>query len=143
MPLGTLVHNIEISPGKGGQIARSAGSVAQIIAKQGKFATLRLPSGEIRFISQMCRATIGQVGHIEAKNRILGKAGRKRWLGNRPHVRGVVMNAADHPHGGGEGRAPIGRKKPLTPWGRPTLGSHTRRKHKYSDVLILRRHKRK
>ena len=141
MPLGTTVHNIELTPGRGGQLARAAGAMAQIVAKEGNLATLRLPSGEVRLISQKCLATVGQVGHIEAKNRTFGKAGAKRWLGRRPHVRGIVMNAADHPHGGGEGRAPIGRKRPLTPWGRPTLGTNSRKKHKYSDMLILRRRK--
>lgn len=143
MPLGTNVHNVEITPGQGGKIARSAGSVAQIVAKKGNLAALRLPSGEVRFILQKCRATIGQVSHMEAQNRTLGKAGCKRWLGRRPHTRGVVMNAADHPHGGGEGRAPIGRHTPLTPWGVPTLGKHTRKKHKYSDKMIMRRRKSK
>jgi large subunit ribosomal protein L2 len=141
IPLGTTVHNLELTPGKGGQIARAAGTLAQIIAKEGKQATLRLPSGEIRLISQMCFATIGQIAHIEAKNITFGKAGVKRWLGRRPHVRGIVMNAADHPHGGGEGKAPIGHKRPLSPWGRPALGMNSRKKHKYSDLFILRRSK--
>lgn len=141
IPLGTSVHNIEFQPGQGGQIARAAGTVAQVIAKAGNFATLRLPSGEIRLVPQKCLATIGQVGNIDANNRKLGKAGAKRWLGKKPHVRGVVMNAADHPHGGGEGRAPIGRKRPLTPWGRPTLGRKSRSHKKYSETLILRRSK--
>jgi large subunit ribosomal protein L2 len=139
MPLGTTVHNIEINPGKGGQFARAAGATAQIIAKEGKLATLRLPSGEIRLILQNCIATVGQVGHIQSKNQNLGKAGSKRWLGRRPQVRGVVMNAVDHPHGGGEGKAPIGRKRPLTPWGRPTLGGKNRKRYKYSDSMIVRR----
>jgi len=141
IPLGTSVHNIEFQPGQGGQIARAAGTVAQVIAKAGNFATLRLPSGEVRLVPQKCFATIGQIGNIDANNRKLGKAGAKRWLGKKPKVRGVVMNAADHPHGGGEGRAPIGRKRPLTPWGRPTLGRRTRSHKKYSETLILRRRK--
>jgi large subunit ribosomal protein L2 len=141
IPLGTSVHNIEFKPGQGGQIARAAGTVAQVIAKAGNFATLRLPSGEVRLVPQKSLATIGQVGNIFANNRSLGKAGAKRWLGKKPHVRGVVMNAADHPHGGGEGRAPIGRKRPLTPWGRPTLGTRSRSHKKYSEDLILRRRK--
>jgi large subunit ribosomal protein L2 len=143
MPLGTTVHNIELTPGKGGQLARAAGAMAQIVAKEGSLATLRLPSGEVRLVAQKCIATVGQVGHIEAKNKTFGKAGAKRWLGRRPHVRGIVMNAADHPHGGGEGKAPIGRKRPLTPWGRPTLGTNSRKRHKYSDMLIIRRSKSK
>nr|YP_009033731.1 ribosomal protein L2 [Roya anglica]YP_009256893.1 ribosomal protein L2 [Roya obtusa]AHZ11114.1 ribosomal protein L2 [Roya anglica]ANI25966.1 ribosomal protein L2 [Roya obtusa] len=141
IPLGTMIHNVEFQPGKGGQIARAAGTVAQIVAKEGQLATLRMPSGEVRLVSQKCLATIGQVGNVDANNQSLGKAGSKRWLGRRPHVRGVVMNAADHPHGGGEGRAPIGRKRPLTPWGRPTLGKRSRPRHKYSEALILRRRK--
>lgn len=141
MPLGTPIHNIELQPGKGGQIARAAGTVAQIIAKEGRLATIRMPSGEVRFILQDCLATVGQVGNIDANNRSLGKAGAKRWIGKRPAVRGVVMNAADHPHGGGEGKAPIGRKRPLTPWGFPTLGRKSRKMHKYSDVFIIRRRK--
>jgi large subunit ribosomal protein L2 len=141
MPLGTIIHNVELQPGKGGQIARAAGTVAQIVAKEGLLATLRMPSGEFRLVSQKCLATVGQVGNVDANNESLGKAGSKRWLGKRPKVRGVVMNAADHPHGGGEGRAPIGRKRPLTPWGRPTLGRRSRPRHKYSEALILRRRK--
>nr|YP_009258602.1 ribosomal protein L2 [Cosmarium botrytis]YP_010386127.1 ribosomal protein L2 [Cosmarium ochthodes]ANI25611.1 ribosomal protein L2 [Cosmarium botrytis]UPO65253.1 ribosomal protein L2 [Cosmarium ochthodes] len=141
MPLGTIIHNVELQPGKGGQIARAAGTVAQIVAKEGSLATLRMPSGEFRLVSQKCLATVGQVGNVDANNESLGKAGSKRWLGRRPKVRGVVMNAADHPHGGGEGRAPIGRKRPLTPWGRPTLGRRSRTRHKYSEALILRRRK--
>lgn len=141
MPLGTIIHNVELQPGKGGQIARAAGTVAQIVAKEGSLATLRMPSGEFRLVSQKCLATVGQVGNVDANNESLGKAGSKRWLGRRPKVRGVVMNAADHPHGGGEGRAPIGRKRPLTPWGRPTLGRRSRPRHKYSEALILRRRK--
>lgn len=141
IPLGTMIHNVELQPGKGGQVARSAGTVAQIVAKEGKLATLRMPSGEVRLVSQNCLATIGQIGNVDANNQRLGKAGSKRWLGRRPKVRGVVMNAADHPHGGGEGKAPIGRKRPLTAWGRPTLGRKTRPRHKYSEKLILRRRK--
>ena len=141
MPLGTIIHNVELQPGKGGQIARAAGTLAQIVAKEGLLATLRMPSGEFRLVSQKCLATVGQVGNVDANNESLGKAGSKRWLGRRPKVRGVVMNAADHPHGGGEGRAPIGRKRPLTPWGRPTLGRRSRPRHKYSEALILRRRK--
>jgi large subunit ribosomal protein L2 len=141
MPLGTIIHNVELQPGKGGQIARAAGTAAQIVAKEGLLATLRMPSGEFRLVSQECLATVGQVGNVDANNESLGKAGSKRWLGRRPKVRGVVMNAADHPHGGGEGRAPIGRKRPLTPWGRPTLGRKSRMRHKYSETFILRRRK--
>lgn len=139
MPLGTSIHNLELQPKKGGQIARAAGTIAQIVAKEGRLATVRLPSGEVRLVSQQCVATVGQIGHVDANNRSMGKAGSKRWLGRRPKVRGVVMNAADHPHGGGEGRAPIGRKRPLTPSGRPTLGRKSRRCHKYSETMILRR----
>jgi large subunit ribosomal protein L2 len=141
MPLGTTIHNIELQPGKGAQVARAAGAVAKIIAKENDLATLRLPSGEVRLVAQQCLATIGQVGNVDANNRSIGKAGAKRWLGKRPKVRGVVMNAADHPHGGGEGKAPIGRKRPLTPWGRPTLGRKSRVQHKYSAALIIRRRK--
>nr|YP_004021213.1 ribosomal protein L2 [Isoetes flaccida]YP_009498659.1 ribosomal protein L2 [Isoetes melanospora]YP_009498827.1 ribosomal protein L2 [Isoetes valida]YP_009499271.1 ribosomal protein L2 [Isoetes engelmannii]YP_009528697.1 ribosomal protein L2 [Isoetes mattaponica]YP_009536073.1 ribosomal protein L2 [Isoetes graniticola]YP_009555570.1 ribosomal protein L2 [Isoetes piedmontana]YP_010588229.1 ribosomal protein L2 [Isoetes lechleri]YP_010588300.1 ribosomal protein L2 [Isoetes smithii]YP_01058 len=139
MPLGTAVHNVEIAPGKGGQLARAAGAVAKLIAKEGQLATSRLPSGEVRLVSQNCLATIGQVGNVDANNRTLGKAGSKRWLGRRPEVRGIVMNPVDHPHGGGEGRAPIGREKPLTPWGRAALGKRSRKNNKYSDPSILHR----
>nr|YP_009515150.1 ribosomal protein L2 [Isoetes cangae]YP_009515233.1 ribosomal protein L2 [Isoetes serracarajensis]AVH79977.1 ribosomal protein L2 [Isoetes cangae]AVH80060.1 ribosomal protein L2 [Isoetes cangae]AVH80143.1 ribosomal protein L2 [Isoetes serracarajensis] len=139
MPLGTAVHNVEIAPGKGGQLARAAGAVAKLIAKEGRLATSRLPSGEVRLVSQNCLATIGQVGNVDANNRTLGKAGSKRWLGRRPEVRGIVMNPVDHPHGGGEGRAPIGREKPLTPWGRTALGKRSRKNNKYSDPSILHR----
>ncbi|KAL6557707.1 60S ribosomal protein L2A [Orobanche minor] len=138
MPLGTAIHNIEITLGKGGQLVRAAGAVAKLIAKEGKWATLKLPSGEVRLISKNCSATIGQVGNVKAKHKSLGRAGSKRWLGKRPVVRGVVMNPVDHPHGGGEGRAPIGRKKPITPWGYPALG-RSRKRNKYSDNLIVRR----
>lgn len=141
MPLGTAIHNIEITPGKGGQLVRTAGTVAKLIAKEGKLATVRLPSGEVRLISQNSLATIGQIGNADNSNKSLGKAGSKRWLGKRPRVRGVVMNPIDHPHGGGEGRAPIGRKKPLTPWGHTALGTRTRKIKKYSNPLILRRRK--
>lgn len=141
MPLGIQVHNIELYPGSGGQLARAAGTVAQLVAKQGKFVTLRLPSGEIRLVSKNCWASIGQVGNIDFVNLTLGKAGRTRWLGKRPTVRGVVMNPVDHPHGGGEGRAPIGRSHPVTPWGRPALGQRTRKSKKYSNSLILRKRK--
>nr|YP_010304451.1 ribosomal protein L2 [Monoon laui]YP_010304470.1 ribosomal protein L2 [Monoon laui]ULM62369.1 ribosomal protein L2 [Monoon laui]ULM62388.1 ribosomal protein L2 [Monoon laui] len=141
MPLGTAIHNIEITLGKGGQLARAAGAVAKLIAKEGKSATLRLPSGEVRLISKNCSATVGQVGNVGASQKSLGRAGSKCWLGKRPVVRGVVMNPVDHPHGGGEGRAPIGRKKPTTPWGYPALGRRSRKRNKYSDSLILRRRK--
>ena len=141
IPLGTQVHNIEITPGRGGQLARSAGASAQIIARQKDYVTIRLPSNEIRLISKNCWATIGQIANINHNNRVFNKAGRKRWLDRRPSVRGVAMNAADHPHGGGEGRTPIGRPHPVTPWGKATLGHRTRKKTKYSDTLILRRRK--
>nr|YP_009715513.1 ribosomal protein L2 [Erythrostemon gilliesii]YP_009715530.1 ribosomal protein L2 [Erythrostemon gilliesii]QGL08625.1 ribosomal protein L2 [Erythrostemon gilliesii]QGL08643.1 ribosomal protein L2 [Erythrostemon gilliesii] len=139
MPLGTAIHNIEITLGKGGQLARAAGAVAKLIAKEGKSATLKLPSGEVRLISKNCSATVGQVGNVGVNQKSLGRAGSKCWLGKRPVVRGVVMNPVDHPHGGGEGRAPIGRKKPATPWGYPALGRRSRKKNKYSENLILRR----
>lgn len=141
IPLGSPVHNVELQPGGGGQLARAAGAVAQIVAKEGKFVTLRLPSGEVRLVAKDCWATIGQVGNVEVSNLTLGKAGRSRWLGKRPKVRGVVMNPVDHPHGGGEGRAPIGRSRPVTPWGRPALGQRTRKSKKYSTQFILRRRK--
>nr|YP_010286836.1 ribosomal protein L2 [Hydrocharis dubia]UKT60892.1 ribosomal protein L2 [Hydrocharis dubia] len=142
MPLGTAIHNIEITVGKGGQLARAGGAVAKLIAKEGKSATLRLPSGEVRFISsQNCLATVGQVGNVGAKLKSLGRAGSKCWLGKRPVVRGAVMNPVDHPHGGGEGKARIGKKKPVTPWGHPTLGKRSRKRKKYSDSFILRRRK--
>nr|YP_002456499.1 ribosomal protein L2 [Trifolium subterraneum]ACF20580.1 ribosomal protein L2 [Trifolium subterraneum] len=139
MPLGTAIHNIELTLGKGGQLARAAGAVAKLIAKEGKSATLKLPSGEVRLISKNCSATVGQVGNVGANQKSLGRAGAKRWLGKRPVVRGSAMNPVDHPHGGGEGKAPIGRKKPSTPWGYPALGRKTRKRNKYSDNLILRR----
>lgn len=141
IPLGTSVHNVELLPGKGGQIIRAAGTSAQIVAKEGNFVTLKLPSSEVRMVYKQCYATIGEVSNSEFKNLTLGKAGRKRWLGIRPTVRGVVMNPCDHPHGGGEGRSPIGRARPVTPWGRPALGIKTRRKNKYSDFCIIRKRK--
>ena len=141
IPVGTTVHNIELVPGKGGQMARAAGTSAQLMAKEGGMATLRLPSGEMRMVSVECRATIGQVGNVEHENITIGKAGRSRWLNRRPHVRGVVMNPKDHPHGGGEGKAPIGRKTPVTPWGMPTLGYKTRKKNKASDKYMVKRRK--
>ena len=139
IPLGTLVHNIEMKPGKGGQMVRSAGNSAQLMAKEGKYVTLRLPSGEMRLIPMNCKATIGRVGNDDHFNISIGKAGRKRWMGIRPTVRGVVMNPCDHPHGGGEGKSPIGMPSPVTPWGKPTLGYKTRKKNKKSDKYIVRR----
>nr|ARW60648.1 ribosomal protein L2 [Polysiphonia sp.] len=141
IPLGTAVHNIEIKPQKGGQIVRAAGTYAQIIAKDGNLITLKLPSSEVRVINKKCYATIGQIGNIECNNITIGKAGRKRWMGKRPKVRGVVMNPIDHPHGGGEGKSPIGKTRPVTPWGKPALGQKTRKKKKYSNIHILRRRK--
>nr|YP_010851658.1 ribosomal protein L2 [Echinothamnion hystrix]WGH14537.1 ribosomal protein L2 [Echinothamnion hystrix] len=141
IPLGTAVHNIELKPRKGGQIVRAAGTYAQIVAKEGNLITLKLPSSEVRTINKECYATIGQIGNIDYNNIKIGKAGRKRWLGKRPSVRGVVMNPIDHPHGGGEGRSPIGKPQPVTPWGKPTLGQKTRKKKKYSNMYILRRRK--
>jgi large subunit ribosomal protein L2 len=138
IPLGTDVHNIELIPGRGGQIVRSAGASAQIVAKDGSFVTLKLPSSEVRMVPRECYATIGQIGNIDCNNITSGKAGRSRWLGIRPTVRGVVMNPCDHPHGGGEGRSPIGRARPVTPWGKPALGVKTRAKTKYSDFYIVR-----
>ncbi len=139
IPVGTQVHNIEMLPGKGGQMARSAGNSAQLMAKEGKYATLRLPSGEMRMVPIACRATVGVVGNGDHNLINIGKAGRKRHMGFRPTVRGSVMNPNDHPHGGGEGRAPIGRPGPCTPWGKPALGLKTRKKHKQSNKLIVRR----
>ncbi|HIK33228.1 MAG TPA: 50S ribosomal protein L2 [Oscillatoriales cyanobacterium M59_W2019_021] len=139
IPLGTNVHNVELTPGKGGQIVRAAGTSAQVVAKEGSFVTLKLPSGEVRMIRRDCYATIGSVGNSDARNVTLGKAGRTRWLGRRPQVRGSVMNPVDHPHGGGEGRAPIGRSGPMTPWGKPALGAKTRKKNKPSNQFIVRR----
>ncbi len=140
IPVGTNVHCVELIPGKGAQMVRTAGASAQLMAKEGKMATLRLPSGEMRMVRVECMATIGQVGNLDHENISLGKAGRKRWLGRKPHNRGVVMNPVDHPHGGGEGKSPIGHPGPLTPWGKPTLGYKTR-KAKASDKLIVRRRK--
>ena len=139
MPLGTMIHNIELVPGKGGQMVRSAGVSAQLMAKEGAFATIRLPSGEMRRVSINCRATIGQVSNIDYENVNLGKAGRKRHMGWRPTVRGVVMNPVDHPHGGGEGKSPVGMPSPVTPWGKPALGYKTRKKNKASDKYIVKR----
>ena len=139
MPVGTLVHNIELKAGKGGQIVRSAGASAQLMAKEGGRALLRLPSGEVRYVKDNCRATVGQVGNVEYANEVIGKAGRKRHMGIRPTVRGSVMNPNDHPHGGGEGRSPIGRPSPVTPWGKPALGYKTRKKNKASNKQIVSR----
>jgi len=139
IPLGSSIHNIELSPNKGGQLVRAGGTSAKILAKEGKYVTLRLPSKEIRLIRQECFATIGEVSNNDAFLVQSGKAGRTRWLGKRPTVRGSVMNPCDHPHGGGEGRAPIGRTRPLTPWGKPALGMKTRKCKKLSDAYILRR----
>lgn len=139
IPLGTSVHNIELTPGRGGQIVRAAGATAQVVAKEGNYVTLKLPSTEVRMVRRECYATIGQVGNIDDRNLSLGKAGRNRRLGRRPKVRGSVMNPVDHPHGGGEGRAPIGRSGPVTPWGKPALGAKTRKRKKQSSALIVRR----
>ena len=141
IPFGTIIHNLELKPGKGGQLVRSAGAGAQLKAREGDYAHVELPSGEVRLIHVNCRATIGQVGNLDHQNLTIGKAGRSRWLGKRPSVRGVVMNPADHPHGGGEGKAPIGRPAPVTPWGKPTLGYRTRKKRNKSDQYIVRRRK--
>ncbi len=138
IPLGTYVHNIELKPGGGGQIARSAGAYAQVMAKEGRYVHLRLPSGEVRMIFEECKATIGQVGNLDHENISIGKAGRARWLGRRPYVRGVAMNPVDHPHGGGEGKTSGGRH-PVTPWGMPTKGYKTRRSKKPSDKFIIKR----
>jgi large subunit ribosomal protein L2 len=143
IPVGTMVHNIELKPGKGGQLVRAAGNSAQLMAKEGQYAQVRLPSGEVRMISLLCKATIGQLSNIENENIKLGKAGRKRWMGIRPTVRGVVMNPVDHPHGGGEGKSPIGRPSPVTPWGKPTLGYKTRKKNNKSDKFIVKRRNQK
>ena len=139
IPVGTMVHNIELTPGKGGQIARSAGISAQIMAVEGKYATIRMPSGEMRYILLKCRATIGQVGNVDHELVSLGKAGKARYLGLRPEVRGSVMNPVDHPHGGGEGKSPIGHAGPLTPWGKPALGYKTRKKKNATNKFILKR----
>ena len=139
IPVGTQIHNIELYPGKGGQLVRSAGNSAQLMAKEGKYATLRLPSGEMRMVPIVCRATVGQVGNVDHELITVGKAGRKRHMGFRPTVRGSVMNPNDHPHGGGEGKTGIGRPGPLTPWGKPALGLKTRKTNKQSNKLIIRR----
>ena len=139
IPVGTQIHNIELYPGKGGQLVRSAGNSAQLMAKEGKYATLRLPSGEMRMVPIICRATVGIVGNVDHSLINIGKAGRKRHMGIRPTVRGSVMNPNDHPHGGGEGKAPVGRSGPCTPWGKPALGLKTRKKKKASNKLIVRR----
>ena len=139
IPVGTVIHNVELKPGKGAQLVRSAGNGAQLMAKEGDYAQVRLPSGEVRKIRIECRATIGEVGNLDHENIKIGKAGKKRHMGIRPTVRGSVMNPNDHPHGGGEGRAPIGRKGPVTPWGKPALGLKTRKKNKASDKYIVKR----
>ncbi|SDI06945.1 LSU ribosomal protein L2P [Alteribacillus persepolensis] len=141
IPVGTVIHNIELKPGRGAQLVRSAGAEAQVLGKEGKYVLVRLRSGETRLILATCRATVGQVGNIEHELVNVGKAGRSRWLGKRPVVRGSAMNPSDHPHGGGEGRAPIGRKSPVSPWGMPTVGYKTRKKNKDSDKYIVRRRK--
>ena len=139
IPLGTIIHNIELYPGKGAQLVRSAGGAAQLMAKEGEAAQVRLPSGEVRYIRMNCKATIGQVGNIDYENVQIGKAGRTRHRGFRPTVRGSVMNPCDHPHGGGEGKSPIGRPSPVTPWGKPTMGSKTRKTKNRTDKQIVRR----
>ena len=139
IPVGTMIHNIELQPGKGGQLARAAGMSAQLMAKEGKYAQVKMPSGEMRLILVKCKATIGQVGNLDHEIIRIGKAGKKRHMGIRPTVRGSVMNPCDHPHGGGEGRAPIGRSGPVTPWGKPALGYKTRKKKNKTDKLILKR----
>ncbi|MBE7026030.1 MAG: 50S ribosomal protein L2 [Ruminococcaceae bacterium] len=143
IPVGTLIHNIELSPGRGGQLVRGAGTSAQLMAKDGGYAQVRLPSGEVRMIRLDCKATIGQVGNIDYENIKIGKAGRKRHMGFRPTVRGSVMNPCDHPHGGGEGKSPIGRPSPVTPWGKPALGLKTRSKKNKSDKFIVKRRNQK
>lgn len=139
IPVGTVIHNIELYPGKGAQLVRSAGNMAQLMAREGKYALVRLPSGEMRNVLANCVATIGQVGNVDHENVNIGKAGRKRHMGWRPTVRGSVMNPCDHPHGGGEGKSPVGRPGPVTPWGKPTMGYKTRKKHNRSDKLIVKR----
>ena len=139
IPVGTMIHNIELQPGKGGQIARAAGGAAQLMAKEGKYATLRMPSGEMRYVPIRCKATIGQIGNLDNSNVSLGKAGRKRHMNVRPTVRGVVMNPCDHPHGGGEGKSPVGMPSPVTPWGKPALGYKTRKHKNKSNKLIIKR----
>ena len=141
IPVGAVLHNIELQPGKGGQLARSAGAEVQLMAKEGKYATLRMPSGEMRKVLTRCKATVGQVGNLDHELVSLGKAGRKRHMGVRPSVRGVVMNPNDHPHGGGEGKSPVGMASPVTPWGKPALGLRTRKKNKASNKLIVKRKK--
>ena len=143
IPVGTLIHNIELTAGKGGQMVRAAGTSAQLMAKEGKYAQVRLPSGEVRMVRINCMATIGQIGNIDHENVSIGKAGRKRHMGIRPTVRGVVMNPCDHPHGGGEGKSPIGMPSPVTPWGKPALGLKTRKKNKQSDKYIVKRRNQK
>ncbi len=139
IPVGTLIHNIELMPGKGGQLVRTAGASAQLMAKEGKYAQVRLPSGEVRLIAMNCMATIGQIGNLDHENVSIGKAGRKRHMGWRPTVRGSVMNPCDHPHGGGEGKSPVGRPGPVTPWGKPALGLKTRKKKNLNDKFIVKR----
>ncbi|NLY50593.1 MAG: 50S ribosomal protein L2, partial [Firmicutes bacterium] len=139
IPLGTVVHNIELIPGQGGKMVRSAGAAAQLMAREGRLATLRMPSGEMRMVPTACKATIGQVGNLDHENTTIGKAGRARWLGRRPSVRGIAMNPVDHPHGGGEGKSPIGLPSPVTPWGKPALGYKTRKHKKYSNKMIVKR----
>ncbi|SDK58085.1 50S ribosomal protein L2 [Sediminibacillus albus] len=141
IPVGTIIHNVELKPGRGGQLARSAGAQAQILGREDKYVLVRLVSGEVRLVLGTCRATIGQVGNVEHELINVGKAGRSRWKGMRPTVRGSVMNPNDHPHGGGEGRAPIGRKSPMSPWGKPTLGKKTRKRNKPTDKFIVRKRK--
>lgn len=141
IPIGTMVHNVEITPGRGAQVVRSAGNAATVLAKDGDQAQLKLPSGEVRIFHASCRATVGQVGNIDWRNRIIGKAGRSRLIGKRPSVRGVAQNPRTHPHGGGEGRSGIGMKSPKSPWGKRTLGKKTRKKRKYSDRYIIQRRK--
>ena len=141
IPVGTLIHNIELNPGQGGKMVRSAGQSAQLMAKEGKYAHVRLPSGEMRLVLAVCRATIGTIGNTDHENIKIGKAGRTRHMGKRPTVRGSVMNPVDHPHGGGEGKAPIGHAGPLTPWGKPALGYKTRKKNKQSNKFIVKRRK--
>ncbi len=143
IPVGTIIHNIELKPGRGGQLVRSAGAEAQILGKEGKYVLVRLRSGETRLILATCRATVGQVGNVEHELISIGKAGRSRWLNRRPTVRGSAMNPSDHPHGGGEGRAPIGRVAPVSPWGTPALGYKTRKKNKDTDKYIVRRRRNK
>ena len=141
IPVGTSIHNLELSPGKGSQLVRSAGSVATVLGKGAVYATVRLPSGEVRLINLKCTATVGQVGNLDSRNRVIGKAGASRWVRRRPTVRGSVMNPCDHPHGGGEGRSPVGRARPMTPWGKPALGLKTRNRRKLSSSFILSRKK--